>query len=465
MKLKNEFHSLIKIFNANLYNLILSIILILIVPITLGPKEFGIWALYQLVVSYGGFLLFGLGDGINLKHSGEKLNNFNKHVISNFNIIILIYLIIMLSLSHLIIYQFGSLNVFISTFIIGLIVTSKLSYLNLVNQAFSNFNIYSISLLIEKTVVLLTVLIVINFFEASAIYLILGSISGRFLTIIYISIKLKLNSFEGSITKNIILVLKYAKIGLPLTMAVIYSSLVIGVSRIIIPFKLSLEDLGFYAFSISITGIFSQLTLSLSTVLFPLLRKSNNQEQGIIIKKFSRILYIITFIILLSYYPAQIILEKIFTDYHEGLNYLFYAFPIIIMQNRVHVLHNTLYKVYRLEKEMVKNVKIALLIGISIFIPVFYIHPNLEIVFFMSIAIYVIWHLLSVSMLNKIKNLNFKFIDLDIISISCFILINKFVQNQQFSLIAFIMYLSLIIITYNKLIFTYLNNTFSNRKL
>lgn len=65
-------------FAANLFQLIISSMVVLVIPRYFGVKDYSFWQLYLLYFSYVGMLQIGWCDGVYLRHGGKHYHELNK---------------------------------------------------------------------------------------------------------------------------------------------------------------------------------------------------------------------------------------------------------------------------------------------------------------------------------------------------------------------------------------------------
>ena len=66
-------------FTANIFTMLISVVMTLILPKFLGVTDYSYFQLYIFFISYVGFFHFGWIDGIYLKIGGMEYENLNKN--------------------------------------------------------------------------------------------------------------------------------------------------------------------------------------------------------------------------------------------------------------------------------------------------------------------------------------------------------------------------------------------------
>lgn len=63
---------------ANIFNLIIGIVLSFMVPKFLSVDSYAMYKMYALYVTYAGFFHFGYADGMYLKYGGKRIDKINR---------------------------------------------------------------------------------------------------------------------------------------------------------------------------------------------------------------------------------------------------------------------------------------------------------------------------------------------------------------------------------------------------
>ena len=71
-------NSISQVTSVNLFSMIVTAILTLVVPRYIGKYDYGLWQLFVFYQGYLGFFHFGWNDGIYLRYGGKSYSELNK---------------------------------------------------------------------------------------------------------------------------------------------------------------------------------------------------------------------------------------------------------------------------------------------------------------------------------------------------------------------------------------------------
>lgn len=359
----------------------------------MGIEAFAWWQLFMFYTSYGGFLHLGLNDGIYLKIGGKKYEELNYNILgTEYKYTILGQIILCILISF---YSYFSCSyerfIIILLSCICIIINNSITFFGYILLATNHTKLYSISLILEKTIYISILLCFLFYQITDYLKYIIFFILARLIALIYCSIKtkevilshiLKWKAILNEIKINI-------KIGSTLTLANIAGMLILGIGRFFTDQYLGLIEFGKLSFSIMLTNFFLVFMSQISLVLFPALRKINEKELPSLFLKFNTILTIFSPIILLLYPFISIFITHWLPSYADSLIYLIFLLPLTCYDAKMQMINNTFLKVSRKEKAMLFiNIAACIISVILSFISVYY---------FKSITLLAIGMLLSIA--------------------------------------------------------------------
>lgn len=367
---------------ANFATLGISILLNLFVPKLLGITEYSYWQLYVFYSSYVGFLHFGWVDGIYLKIGGEDYEQLDKRLLGT---------------------QFWYL-MFFELLLSGLVILGTMLFVPLTNQ----------SLILMLTAVVSVITIVKTFllyiFQSTnrikeyaqlsrndrylyvlfiGIYFALGGRDFYWLIAMDILSKLILTIWGVFRIKNMIVqkwlpfryifpeILDNVNIGSKLLLSNIASMLILGTIRFFVQSKWSIQTFGKLSFTLSISNMFLTFVNAVGVVMFPLLRRTNQDKLPSLFVTLRNIFVPITYGLLLFYNPAKMVLGMWLPAYRDSLMYMGILFPIVIYEGRMSLLINTYLKSLRKEKIILLVNVITLVFSLVLSLFVIFVIGNL----------------------------------------------------------------------------------------
>lgn len=446
--------SIIQVLSANVFVTLIGILQTLLLPLILDPLEYGYWSLYVLYVSYAGFIIFGFCDGFYLKHGGINYKNIDKKLFSFFHIVLIIYLVIILLIWELYVFlyindeQKRSIFMFIG---IGGFLFALRSYYVLFNQATARFKIYSFGVVIEKIIILAAIILYIQLPNINSSHVIIASVLGKIVTIIYFVYQTREIIFSKTVVTRAYLKDSWnnVTVGFSLTLSGIGIMLISGFGRFFIEKKLGIVELGLYSFMFTISLIFSQTILAISSVLFPTLKRIAEERAKYLLEELDGLIIYFSSLILLMYYPARLLLENIFIEYTSSMQLLIFLFPIIVSQARMSLVFNTLYKVLRYEKQLMINVLYSLVVCVLLTMSTFEFFGNKESVALATYLTFCTWNIISIYFYNKLGNKKIKILNMDFLFSGFFITLNIIFGYSIFSFIIMLI-ITILFLFYNK---------------
>lgn len=356
---KRTFKNLIYSFSAQIISICLSISMSLIIPKILGVEDFGYWQLFLFYINYVGFFHFGITDGMYLKNGGIEYNKLDKkNISSQFYMLFLLQMVLLLLfsvLSYLFIND-GLRKLIIIFTGIYMIVANMNWYLGYVFQATNRVKLYSVSVMIDKLIFLLFIVIAALFKLKNLIIYISFFIFTTLCALIF-SVY---NSKEILLTKPYTLKESYkiafdsARVGIKLTLSSVSSLLILGVGRFLVDKVWGIEAFGKFSFALSLTNFFLLFISQISIVLFPTLRQVNIDVAKKLYYKFNVYLDLLLPVIYVLYIPMKMILEIWLPQYSISLIYLSMLLPICIFDGKTQIINNTYFKVLRKENTLLK---------------------------------------------------------------------------------------------------------------
>ena len=237
-----------------------------------------------------------------------------------------------------------------------MIVANMNWYLGYVFQATNRVKLYSVSVMIDKLIFLLFIVIAALFKLKNLIIYISFFIFTTLCALIF-SVY---NSKEILLTKPYTLKESYkiafdsARVGIKLTLSSVSSLLILGVGRFLVDKVWGIEAFGKFSFALSLTNFFLLFISQISIVLFPTLRQVNIDVAKKLYYKFNVYLDLLLPVIYVLYIPMKMILEIWLPQYSISLIYLSMLLPICIFDGKTQMINNTYFKVLRKENTLLK---------------------------------------------------------------------------------------------------------------
>lgn len=368
---------------ANFATLGISVLLNLFVPKLLGVTEYSYWQLYVFYSSYVGFLHFGWIDGIYLKIGGEEYENLDKRNLGSqfwyltfFEVIISIGVIIWAN------FTLATSNkslILMMTAMVSVITIAK-TYVLYIFQTTSRIKEYAQLSRGDRYIYLVMIGVYFIFGGRNFIWLICMDILSKLIMTIWGMIRISdmLTSGITSLKKIIPDILDNINIGSKLMLSNVASMFIIGSIRFFVEKKWSIEVFGKLSFTLSISNMFLTFINAIGVVMFPLLRRTNQEKLPSLYLTLRELFVPLTYFVLIAYGPARYILSLWLPEYAQSLMFMGMLFPIVVYEGRMALLVNTYLKTLRKEKTILFVNLITLMVTILASLFIIFIIGNLN---------------------------------------------------------------------------------------
>lgn len=354
-KTKNIVKNIVYAFSAQGISLILSVLMSLMVPKLLGIEEYGYWQLFLFYSGYTSFFHFGLNDGMYLRLGGKNYKDINFSLLgAQLKIMSGVQVLISIFVTVAVILFMSDPNrqfVIIATGIY-LVIYNASAYIGYIFQAVNQTRVYSVSVMVDRAIFMLSILVLLIFRTGHFEYFILLYLISKSIALVYCILKGRDVIFSKLIS------IKFAvkeiwinmSVGIKLLIANIASALILGSGRLVIDAIWGIRDFGKLSFSISLANFFLLFISQVSMVIFPALRQTNTQQQKKVYYFVRDMLSMVLPVVFLAYIPMSILVGKWLPQYSESLRYLALLLPLCTFDGKMQLLCNTYFKVLRKEK-------------------------------------------------------------------------------------------------------------------
>lgn len=449
------FRNILTVVSSNFLLLILGLVMSFVIPLLTSVENYAYWQLYLYYSGFVGFFMLGFNDGINIRYAGNNIENLSKSLFNLFFKIVLVMSgissIICMVMVLLFPIEFNQklTLVFVT---INIIIFNIHGFCVHINQMTMRFKYYSIANVMERTLFVLSVPI-FYFLDSKYYWIIILNLICRLIALIYNLCTIKDLIFNkedtAKISENFEEVKENYKAGFPLMLASVFAMLMTTVPRIIVERNFEIVEYGYFAFGYSTLNIAVQLISAMSVVFYPSLKSLNSASYGKLYKDIKFGFMIISLLLLIVYYPVNLIVQVVFIKYINVLEYLYLLFPIVIFQSFNSLITANFSRLKRLEKTYLYNNAISLLLNFAITNIVATNTHNIRMILVASLVCMMIWMLSSEGYIEKSLNINKKgskfIIPLLVISIIVFTFVNYY-YSLLYSLLFYLLYIFVILI-------------------
>lgn len=357
------------------------LVLNLVVPKYIDEFQYAYWQSFVLYVGYVGVLHFGLLDGLVLRYSKYDYEELDKARLRSQFIVLLVFTSSLTLISALVsvLASDGPNNIIFVLVAVGIITKNIVTYSSYLFQITNRISKYAYLVISQRLtfgliVVLLLVLRVNNFYWyciaelcGDLVGIVIGLIFNRGL---YLGRGLPLKQTFRELKLNV-------SSGIILMLANWSAMLMIGSAKMIIQWRWDELVFGKVSFAFSVSNVFLVFVTAISVVLFPSLKRIDEDRLPAMYKSIRNVLSPVLFFVMIFYFVGCKILDLWLPQYSESLTYLGILLPIIIFSSKVSLLTNNYLKVYRKEKLMLLVNLISIAVGLIAFALCAYVFDSL----------------------------------------------------------------------------------------
>lgn len=430
--------------------MIISSIVVLIVPKLIGVEEYGYWQLYLFYTAYVGFLHFGWNDGIYLRYGGKEYKELDKNLFfSQFWMMVFLQFVIglvILVASTVYTTDINKLFIFKMTALCTLLVNVRYMLIYVL-QGTNKIKEFAKITMIEKVLYCCLILLLLLLGIRQYKLLIVADIVGKVVSLIYSTyccrdiVFKKISDFYFNIVETI----NNISAGIKLMIANIASILIIGIVRFGIERSWDVSTFGKISLIISISNLLMIFINAVGIVIFPMLRRTNEDNLPRIYTTMRTLLMVLLLGLLVSYYPLKVIISWWLPQYSVSLAFMAIVFPMCVYEGKMALLINTYFKTLRKEKLMLSVNLVSLFLSIILTIMFTIIFKNLTLAIFSIVLLLAFRCVLAEWFLSKILNISvYKDILLEVIMSLIFISTGWFITSSKgvvLYLVAFGLYL------------------------
>lgn len=357
---------------AQIISLLASFIVGLVVPKFISELQYSYWQVFLLYFGYVGVFHFGLLDGFILRYSQYDYENLDKpRLRSQFQFLLAITSIVFIIVTCFSCFALKGEYVLVGLLVsIGVIIQNIFTYTSYTFQMTNRIERYTV-LVIAQRVLYGALIVAFLLFGLHDFYwfcladlasaLIASAAASSFNKGLYLGRGLSFKETMKEAWANV-------SSGAFLMVSNLSSMLIVGGAKMVILWRWNELVFGKLAFAFSVANLFLAFVTAISVVLFPSLKRMNEEEYPALFEKIRNMVTPVLFFVLLAYFPGCWILNKWLPNYAESLTYLGILLPLIVFSSKNNLLTNNYLKVYRKEKLMLVINMSSVALGIVLFL-------------------------------------------------------------------------------------------------
>ncbi len=402
--------SLFLIFLTNFFKILISIGVTFLLPRTFTLNDYGFYKLYILFAVYLGLFNFGLVDGIYLLYGGKRFEDLDKTTFRSYFkfllLIIFIFFTIIVILSLLFLdYNLSVISFFLALNLVSINITG---FFQVLSQAISRFNEYSIRTLITSLFTFFVVLImyfgsISNYY----LYLLFITIVNFTVTIWYIYTYRDL-IFGRSVRfiNSIKLSFKVLFSGIPLLLSNLSTLLLVNIDKQFVLIYFNISDFAIYSFSYSMLSIITAVISAGGIIIYPSLKTAPLNYSSSYYSKINKLVISLILILLIVYFPLSIIIPYFLPSYETSIPIVRIALPGLIFMSSIQIVKHNFYKLYNLNFKYLITSIIVLLLNIILIISAIQIFGSLISISISFLVGLSFWYIITEIQMSKIQNID-----------------------------------------------------------
>ena len=397
--------------SAQAISLIVSFVINLVVPKVIDEYQYAYWQSYLLYISYVGLLHFGLLDGIVLRYSQFDYDELDKPRIRSQFAVLLVTdaALAALTIISAALTAGGVTKTVIILVALGIVTRNVFTYTSYSFQITNRINRYA-TLIVSQRVfygVGIVVLLACGIKEfywfcvidlcADLFGILLGSVFNKGL---YFGRLIEFKEILKETGTNV-------SSGILLLIANWASQFMTGSAKMIVQFRWDALMFGKVTFAFSVSNLFLNFVAAISVVLFPSLKRMDQEELPRVYKSIRGIISPVLFVVLILYFPGCWILKMWLPKYTASLRYLGILLPIIVFSSKVSLLTNNYLKAYRQERKMLYINVASMAGGVLIYLLCGYVFNSLPLLLISLVLVIMVRSIVSEIVVMQIIDIRF----------------------------------------------------------
>lgn len=389
---------------SNISMLITGIIVGFIIPKIFSVADYGYYKTYTLYIHYASIFSLGIVDGMILEYGKLDYQDLNKNsfrsLFSIYGTIQLVFSLIIIAAS---LFMPTSAYAFIAVMLaVNLVITNITGYFTQISQFTMRFRELSLRTFLKAVITLVSVICLFFLWKYEIYtvdykgYLLVNTGIGFLLMLWYlctyrdIVIGCKAGFCDARNNTS-----KLMKRGIPLLLANSCSNLLLVADRQFVNLLFDNETYAKYSFAYTMLSLVTVMTSSVSTVLFPSLKRSDALSISKKYKSLITVLSSISFLCMATYYPICMFVKWYLPKYIDSLQIFMVVFPTLAISTVITVVINNYYKTLNQEKLFFTQCAITLLVSILANVVAYFLFKSTVAISVASLLVTAAWYLVS----------------------------------------------------------------------
>lgn len=401
---------------GNLFTLSAGVVTGFILPKLLTVGDYGFYKNYTLYSTYIGLFSLGIIDGIVLKYGKYDYGELQREKFrAYFHVYLFLHTIIfllILGISYFLgVGEIKVIGIFIAFEVISANCTG---YFQQISQITRRFNEFSLRKILQSLSSLLVLIPMFIYYKRTDDY-----ISYKIYIIISLMIAYALLGWYLFTYRDIVFgkrerffiikgeVFQLAKIGIPLMVANLCSTLILTLDRQFVNILFTNDQYAVYAFAYNLLSLITVMVSAVSTVLYPTLKRVSAEQLECRYSLLVDLMLVISFGAIALYFPLTIFINWFLPKYSSALTIFRIIFPGVALSTPITTIMHNYYKIYG--KNVLFFIKglIAIFLSIVTNLAAYFLWGTMESISIASIFTLIIWFVLvDLLFVKRIKEHN-----------------------------------------------------------
>lgn len=405
---------IVRVSVSNIAKLLSGVLVGFLLPKILGVSDYGYYKTFTLYATYVGLFHLGMSDGIYLKYGGRNYDELEKCEFRFFTRVfwgleIFIAGILIIVSSVVLDNEYRFIFICLAAY---LVFNNATSYYQMISQITGRFKELSIRNVLQALVIVLIILLLwilqktagfnVNYRE----YIFLYILTMVVLTFWYIRTYKDITF--GRIDKRWRQIPVFIRIGFPLTIANLCSSLILTLDRQFVNVLFDTETYAVYAFAYNLLSLVTTATSAISVVLYPKLKRTGLKELDSMYHILIGLVLGLVFGGLIIYFPLCIFVEWFLPKYSLSLAIFRVIFPGLAISSAITIVMHNYYKTINANNRFF--VKTIWVLGISCVANImsYVLYRTTISISIASIFTMIVWYIIVEAYLIKHRNIKWR---------------------------------------------------------
>lgn len=395
------FKDIFKVIASNLTTILSGVVVSFLLPKIISVSDYGFYKIFTLYFNYLGVLSLGIIDGIVLRFGGKNYEELDRRRFRSYFAWYSILHIVLTIAIVLISFFVNALDYKFLILILGanLIPANITGYFQQISQITQRFKEYSTRKILQSACNILLILLLFFLYGKN-----FTAVTYKLYLICLLAVNLALVMWYIWTYRDIIIgkrdplsstlkdVLSLSKLGFPLLLANMCSTLLLSLDRQFVSMLFSTEEYATYAFAYSILSLVTVATSSISIVLYPIFKRVDKSLLKDNYKNVNSILLVFVFFVMAVYFPMGYFVVWFLPKYTYSLSIFRIILPGLAISASITVVMHNYYKVLDLSTDFFKKSIVALAVSLVFNIVAFLLFGTRESISIASILALLVWY-------------------------------------------------------------------------